>query len=273
MGYQPEYISFGWGGQPLNEAMIAGEIDVAMSDSMSQLLLLASGTDISAIAAINSRVQNGVAVQADSDIQTIQELEGHKAIIPAGSNQELYFERMAEAYGIDESKVERINTVSDIVTVFSTKEADAVFYGLYTAYYMEGYGMGRTIENTYEHPEWTGESFVAAKKDYWAENPEAAKALIRALVRAQEWAEETGKTDPDAVYAALSKDEFSTQVNARIYGYDTSFSYFKPEITDELREKVGVVSKYLFDKGITDEELQVDDYLDNSFYEQVAQEQ
>ena len=268
-GYKPEYISFGWGGQPLNEALTAGEIDVTMSDNMSQLILRASGVDLVAIASINSRIQNGVAVHADSAIRSMADMEGRRIIVPTGSTPELYFNNLVRHYGLDTDKIERINTVSDIVSVFAAKEADAVIYGLYTAYYMEEYGMGKTIEDTYDHPEWTSQSLVSGRRTYWLENPEAAKAIIRALDRAQKYAEETGRTNPDEVYAVLSKDELSQKINKRIYGYDTTFSYFKPVIDEEGLRKVDEVSQYLLDAEFISEKIAAADFVDTSYYEAV----
>lgn len=271
-GYEPEYVSFGWGGVPLNEALAAGEVDVAFSDAWAETLLKASGIDVKAVATINSAGQNGICVQAASDISAVGDLAEKRVICPTGSAQEMYLNEAAAAGGLDLSTVQRVDTVSDMVTLFMSGEADALLYGLYTSYYMEDYQVGKTLCTTKESPEQWTQSYVVATSDYWEENGEAAKAIIRALDRAQKWAETTAANDPAELFKTMSKDEQAASINERIYDFDMSFSFFKPSIEQAAIERYDVMSAYMFENGLIKTEVSSADFFDVSFLKAVSKE-
>lgn len=276
-GYEIEYVYSGWGAGGLNEMLLAGQVDVLMTDLFSQLILRDTGTDIKAIAAINTRVHNGIAVQGNSGITDITGLAGKKLVMAKDSMQEYYFEQLAAKNNFDTSTLAPINSVSDTLMTFLTGGVDAINYGLYSAYYMGLYMpqnppvmIASTLDD--EDDSLTGQSFVSAKDDFWKKNPEAAKAIVRALLRAQSYAAQTAETDVDAVFTAMSKDATAAAINKRIYGSDLSFSYFKPRIETPSRARMVAIIQYLREKGTLRSDLTADELIDNSYCDAVLAE-
>lgn len=270
-GYEPDVIGFAQAGPAVNEAFSAGEIDMAVYGDLPATVCKSSGVDTTIFAVNNSECQMGILVQNDSDIKTAADLKGHKVIVARGTIYHQYFESLIRDAGIKESEIEQVNTFTDASSVMSGKDADALITSTSIAYYMEKQGVGKVIDTTVAHPEWTSQFFAVGKTDWLKENPNAAKAFIRALIRAQEYVHE----NPEEAYKIIAEitDGYTPDIYEKVYSYDNSFDYFSPEITRESLDKLKVLEQFLEDTELISEPVDIDSFVDTSYYEEVIAEQ
>ena len=94
-------------------------------------------------------------------------------------------------------------------------------------------------------------------------NPDAAAAIIRALSRAQAFAAE----NPEEIYSLFADSNYSADVYRSVYSFDTSFSYFDPEITPVCVEKLKSLNDYALEKGLISSSVDIDAIVDTSYYQ------
>lgn len=270
-GYTAEIVGFAQAGPAINEAFSAGEIDMAVYGDLPATVCKASGVDTTIFATENSECQMCILVQNDSDITSAADLKGHKVIVARGTIYHQYFKSLIADAGISEADLEQINTFSDAGSVMASGEADALITSTSIGYYMESNGTGKVIETTVDHPEWTSQFFAVSNTQFLQENPNAAKAFIRALLRAQTFAKE----NPEEVYEVVASitEGYTADIYKNVYSYDTSFDYFSPEISEEGIEKLKTLEQFLEDEALISTSVDMDSFVDTSYYEEVIQEQ
>lgn len=270
-GYTAEIVGFAQAGPAINEAFSAGEIDMAVYGDMPATIAKASGVDTTIFAAENTECQMGILVQNDSDITSADDLKGHKVIVARGTIYHQYFKSLIADAGIGEDELEQINTFSDAASVMAGKEADALITSASIAYYLEKKGIGKVIETTVDHPQWTSQFLAVSNTTFLKENPNAAKAFIRALLRAQAFAQE----NPQEACEVIAKitEGYTADIYEKTYAYDTSFRYFSPEINEENMEKLRVLEEFLENESLIASPVDMDSFVDTSYYEEVIKEQ
>ncbi len=269
VGYKVEYKGFAGAGPAINEAYGSKEIDLAVYGDLPNLVAINNDIDIKVFAAVNTDAHFGILVQNDSDIKSSADLEGKKVIVAKGTTAHKYFEDLVVANHLDESKINVVNAVADAQTIFASKEADALPTALYSVYYYESLGLGKVIETSEEHDEWSCQYFFSGRREYLTENPLVAEAIIRALKRAQDYIKNNPKQ-----YGLLLAQEGG--INAEAYqkanSFDETFGNLSPELTDASFDKVTTLIKFATENGLIAKELKVEDVIDTSYYETVKAE-
>ena len=209
VGYEPEFIYFQQAGPAVNEALATNKIDVAMYGDFRITILKSNGRDVKVFAVDNSRFMYGVLVQNDDNIKTIKDLEGKKVLYRKGTVEQKFFKEILKNYNLDEDKFISVNAGgADGQSIFSAKEAEAIFTFYYTALYMESKGLGKVIDSTLDKPEVGTQSLVVGKSKFLEENPDAAVAIIKALKRAKDFAKE----NPEEVFNIYAQNGIPAEV-------------------------------------------------------------
>ena len=251
-------------GPALNEALATNKIDVAMYGDLPITVLKSNGGDVKVFAVDNSRFMYGVLVQNDDNIKTVKNLEGKKVIYGKGTVQQKFFKEILKKYNLDEKKFISINAIgADAQSIFSAKEADALFTFYYITLFMESKGMGKVIDSTVDKPEISTQSLVVGRTKFLQENEEVPVAIIKALERAKEFA----KNNPDEVFEIFAKSNIPAEIFKKAYSNDLTFSNFDPKITDESREKMQKLIDFLNDNQLVKNRIEVDDIFTNEYYE------
>ena len=269
-GYELEVIGFAQAGPAINEAFASGDIDLAVYGDLPATVCRSNGVDIKLFATVNSQMQMCILAQKDSGIRSRSDLEGKKVIVAEGTIYHQYYNSLIEDAGIKDKSVERINTFADAASLMASGEADAVVTSASTGYYLEEQGIGEVVETTADYPEWTSQFFAFGKADYLENNGEAAKAVIRALNRAQQYVAE----DAEAAFSVLSQtvDAYSEAVFRKTYAHDTIFDCFQTEITQEQLDRLKALGRFLEENALIANSVNVDEMVDTSYYEAVMQE-
>ena len=265
-GYYPEYIGFDGAGPAVNEAMISGDLDVAIYGDMPGLVLASKFDGVTYIAMDNSAVQQAIVVQKDSGITTAEDLVGKKVIAETGTTCQKFLISYLETAGLGESDIEEISaTTANAQVEFAAGEVDAVVLPCMAAYRLvDEQDCGEILAVAGNEESLQSQYVVSARNEFLEENHEAGVAIVKALIRAQEYASE----NPDAIYTLFEGSGYSADVYKSVYSFDTSFSYFDPEITDACVEKLKSLNEYALEKGLISQSVDIDAVVDTSYYEE-----
>lgn len=268
VGYKAEYVGFAQAGPAINEAFAAKEIDLAYYAEFPQIVARSNGVNIKAIAAGNSEQQYAILVQRDGNVKSVKDLEGKKVIVGLGTITHKYFGDVVKSSGLDESKIQVINTVADAQSIFGSKQADAMLTTYLMAVYLESNRTGKVLETTIDRPESSAGFILAGRDEYLKENPKAATAIIKALIRSSQYA---GK-NPDKVYEAIQDKKIPLNIYKEIYSYDPAFSYYNPELTDRYKKKAQSVHDFLYSNKLISKKVDLNDLFDDTYYKKAVEE-
>jgi ABC-type nitrate/sulfonate/bicarbonate transport system substrate-binding protein len=126
-GLKGELIMFSYG-PAVNEALIAGAIDVGFIGDMPSVLLTGAGAPVTVIAR-QSVFRGSIVASTKSNIKTIQDLKGKKLYGPFGSSIYLSAINMLKAAGLQPGKdVEIVNMgFADLSDALKAGRIDALF--------------------------------------------------------------------------------------------------------------------------------------------------
>ena len=202
----------------------------------------------------------------NDEIKTAKDLEGKKVIYLQGSVQQYFWEKYAEANGIDTSKVEVINS-TDTASLLQTGAADAAAGNIYVEKYLENMGVGKIFDDGSSTGVYTTH-VVTVKSDILKETPQVAVAINKALIRAYEDA----VADKEAFYDAVATKNMPKEIMKSEYAFDESLWYLSPEITDDTRAYYDGLNDWLYDHKIIQNKVDVASFVDGQYYEQAKQE-
>ena len=265
VGCYPEYVGFDGAGPAVNEAMISGDLDVAIYGDLPALVLASKFDGVTFIAMDHSAVQQGIVVQKDSGIETVEDLRGKRVIAETGTTCQKFLISLLESAGLTQADMEQISaTTANAQVEFAAGEADAVVLPCMAAYRLiDEKGVGTMLAVAGSDERLDSQYVVSARNDFLEEHPDAAAAIVRALIRAQAFAAE----HPDEIYQLFADSNYSADVYRSVYSFDTSFSYFDPEITQACVDKLKSLNDYAFEKGLITSSVDVDAVVDTSYYD------
>lgn len=269
VGYTYEVYGFQGQGPEINTALMSNSIDVGVYGDFPALTSKASGADTTVIAIANPIFTYGVL--ASNDIQTPKDLEGKNVVVQQGTTLYYFWEQYAAKNGIDTSKVQVINSnVVDAVSLIQTGDADAFVSAYSSLKYYEATGIGHLVGSDDISSDGYSATVVNISNTFLKENPDVAVAINKALIRASEDAQK----NPDAAYAILGNTygDAGAPFAKAAYGFDETLSYFTPEITDEVRDYFAKTAQWMTANHILAAEVDLDTYLDNSYYEKAVSE-
>jgi sulfonate transport system substrate-binding protein len=269
VGYQVEYVGFSGAGPAINEAFAAKEIDYAFYAELPILTANSNGVGITAIATANSEYNYGILATEASGITSGADLAGKKVIAPYGTILYKVLKDTCDKYGFDISEVEIINSMTDAATLLASGDADAIITAYSGALMYAGMGLGTVVDSTIDGTGSPAGLVLAGRSEFVSEHPDVDKALIRALYRAYQYAEE----NPEDVYELLATESSPAEINRAAYAYDTSFAFFNPQFNDSYLENVQSIYEFASTNQLLGvNEVDVDSVFDRSYGDEVAAE-
>lgn len=266
-GYKAEYIGFPLAGPALNEALASDQLDVGVYVEFPHLVLLDKGGDIRAFATANSNY--AYALVAQKGINSVKELEGKKVVYGKGTIYERILQDIFEQEGADIGKVELVNAVSDLQTLFVTGEVDAAICILQAKALIEQQKESTVLYSTLDHPEFSTTINVIGRGKFLDENPEAAKAIVRSLFRSKKYIDE----NPEKAYEILATDTVSADVQKKVFNYPNAFDSFSPVIDDAAINRIESTNQWLAKQKIISKPVDVKGkYVDSQYIDAVKGE-
>lgn len=267
-GYKPEYIGFANAGPGINEAFVAGEIDYAFYNELPAVMAKSNGIDLKIIATVTQQYNYALFVTEKSGITSVEDLKGKRVIAPQGTILYKYLSDLCEKNNVDFSTIEQINSLSDANSILASGEADAYSCAYTSALLLQSQGLGTILANTTENLEEATGITVTARASVLESDRDSAKAIIRALKRASEYAAK----NPDKVYALLATETTTEELQKQLYAYDTTFTYFSPVFSEDYRKAVQDQYDFVKENQMLGGEVNLDELLDSTYVDEVMAE-
>ena len=177
VGCRPEYVGFDGAGPAVNEAMISGDLDVAIYGDMPALVLASKFSGVTFIAMDNSAVQQGIVVQKDAGINSVEDLRGKRVIAETGTTCQKFLISLLESAGMTQDDVQQINaTTANAQVEFAAGEADAVVLPCMAAYRLiDEKGVGTMLAVAGNDERLDSQYVVSARNDFLEKNPDAGR--------------------------------------------------------------------------------------------------
>jgi len=265
VGYTAVYSGFAGAGPAVNEALASKEIDYAVYADFPAITAKSNGVDVKIIASINSENNYALLVTEKSGIKNVKDIVGKKIIVTKGTILYKYFIDLCEINGINPDSVTQVNALSYANTVLASGEADGLIITLGGAIMYQAMGLGRVIDDTTTKLDYASGHIFAGRTAYLKDNPDTAKAIVRALERSYEYA----KAHPDEVYKLLETEHTPAALLGGAYGYNTSFDYFSPELSDKYLERAKKVYDFCSKNKLLGSEFNLKDLFDTSYADEV----
>ncbi|MGN1195782.1 MAG: ABC transporter substrate-binding protein, partial [Acutalibacteraceae bacterium] len=203
-----EYATFGTG-PAIMEAMAAGELDFAhgVGDQPTlSSIVNGSGGVIVARTVLNA-TGNGIFVDYDSDIASVEDLKGKVIAVNLGSAGQKGLDLILEDHGLSENDVELLNlkNIDEIFAAFEKNEIDAAVsaqMALSEQKALDG-KIAKKLVDFSSHPNY---AYLTVKSDFAQAHPEETQAFIDALYKAGQWYNENIEEGDQLVAEFLDAD-------------------------------------------------------------------
>ena len=234
------------GGAALLPAVVAGDLDFAVSNAVSPMIAESRGLDISIVANSNSSTGDPesdfgyILVPEGSDIQTPADLEGHSIGVNALAGiTEMYVRYAVEQTGGDPDKVEYVEVgPADSPAALASGQVDAIWIVEPLVQIIKSQG-GVPIYAMYAEPMpdlTVGIYFTTAQ--YAEQNPEITEAFVRAVNKSSEYAQEHPDETRQAVLSYTDMDPELAEAMV-LPKYGTEINRDAMALHLELAEKYG----------------------------------
>lgn len=262
VGYKIKIEGFAQLGPAVNEAIVSKALDMASYGDLPPVVLKSKGVDIKLVAIPNTLSFHNLIVAKDSDIKELKDLEGKKVIVSIGTVYQHTWRLLVDSSGIDESKVEIINDPSNAVATFTSGNADAFLTGDLNVEKINAKYPVRVIATGRDHADWGSQSALVTRTEFGKEHPEVVTALLKAYIRAYKDAE----ADNSLLYQSFVQDGVDLALATKVYSY-YDVKNFDGDIVQENIDKVSSLNDFLFNEKLTNNKIDVNDYIDTSYYE------
>lgn len=267
VGYTLKVTGFQGQGPEINAAIMSGSLDAGNYAEFPSYTSKASGADTTIVAVTNPQFTYGILAKSD-DIKDVKDLEGKKIVVLQGSALQYIWEQIAADAGIDDSKVEVINSV-DGLSLVQTGDADAVLSSSTSILNFANQGQGHVVEGIDANKIYTTTLFNVSSK-ILEETPELGVAINKALIRSYE----DIKDNPDELYTTLGAryGENGPDLVKATYTIDGSLDYLNPQFGDTFKSYMKDTYTWMKEHSLLAQDFDVDTYVDGSYYQKAADE-
>lgn len=269
VGYTLKVTGFQGQGPEINAAIMSGSLNAGNYAEFPSYTSKASGADTTIVAVTDPQLLYGILAK-DENIKTVKDLEGKKIVVQQGTSLQYVWNRIVDETGIDESKVEVINSnVVDGLSLVQTGDADAVLSSASSVQNFENQGQGHAVEGINADVAYTVTLFNVSNK-ILQESPDVAVAINKALIRSYEEV----KNDPEKLYSVLGSryGEKGADVIKDTYTINGSLDYISPEINDDFFTYMNDTYAWMKDKSLLAKDIDPNTYIDRSYYEKAVEE-
>ena len=267
VGYKGEYYPIDAAGPGVNEALAAGNIEIAVYGDFPATSAKANGIDTTVIGVANGIQPQAIFVRDEAGINSIQDLEGKIVAVGLGTNYQFYWENFVNGENLDLNKIQIVNSF-DYATLLTTGDVDAASVGLSQAIYFEQQGLGHTLVDSKDHPDWTTEFLVVASTPFIKEHPEVGVAINRALIRARKVIEE----NEEALYEAGSSQNYPAELIKAVSQVAGTDGYNPALVATDTSKRLQNVIDLMYNDGLISTSFDAKDWVDSSYYEKAAAE-
>jgi len=254
---------FSAGSNRANENLRAEAIDVGSTAGSAALLARSTGTPIQTISVVGNVEWTALVVPEDSDIESVEDLEGRSVAATRGTDPYFFLVQAVEEAGLDLADIEVQNVQhADGFTALNNGSVDA-WSGL------DPIMAGGEADTEFLHRDvdLNTYSFLNATESFIEESPEVAQVVVDTYERAREWALE----NPEETAELLAEEAEIDLDVARIVIEERSGFEISPVPGEEQAEVLSNIAPIFVTSGDVDNQENVDEALETLFAPQFAQ--
>jgi sulfonate transport system substrate-binding protein len=254
---------FSAGSNRANENLRAEAIDVGSTAGSAALLARSTGTPIQTISVVGNVEWTALVVPEDSDIESVEDLEGRSVAATRGTDPYFFLVQAVEEAGLDLADIEVQNVQhADGFTALNNGSVDA-WAGL------DPIMAGGEAETEFLHRDvdLNTYSFLNATESFIEESPEVAQLVVDTYERARDWALE----NPEETAELLAEEAEIDLDVARIVIEERSGFDISPVPGDEQAEVLGNIAPIFVTSGDVDNQENVEEALETLFAPQFAE--
>ncbi len=210
-GVKIEWTFFKGAGPAVNEALVNKQLDFAWQGDLPSIVHRSSGVKTKIILGSGVRTGLYLAVQPNSDIQTIEDLKDKKVAVFKGTNLHLATARALADKGLQERDLKLINLdLPSANTALANKDIDATF-GYVGLFDLRDKGLAKVIWSAgADNYKYTRQTALLVTDDFAAKHPQAVQRVVTAIVKtAHQYSDENKRAD---LFAAWGKTEYPEKV-------------------------------------------------------------
>ncbi|WP_394235328.1 ABC transporter substrate-binding protein [Niallia oryzisoli] len=249
-------------GPPLLESLASNRVDIsALGDGA-----LIAGLDKKLPFEVIAQSGTGeslsrILVQADGDIQKVEDLKGKTVGVASGTTAHVYLIKALKAHGLSTDDVKLINLQpDDAQAAFETKQLDAwVVWNPYRILNIKK-GIAKELE---VNATILAPSALITRTEFGKEHPEIVEAYLRVSLKAAQWQNE----NPDEAAKIFSEHtKLPVDVVKTIITSEKPDLFFTEEGIQAQQESIETLAKVGYIKSeFTFEDHINDSYIDNAF--------
>jgi sulfonate transport system substrate-binding protein len=191
-------------GPAVNELYANGLADFSLLGDLPSIVGHAGGLKTKVLAATGIRGNTYLAVQADSNIQSIKDLVGKRVAVFKGTNIQLAVAKLLEANGLNEKDIRFYNM--DTATsraALTTKDVDAVFGGN-DLLSLRDQGVARIVYRTLGDPKFLRHASFIGTEEFINKYPSVTQRVVNTLVTAAKYISDA-ETNPTPLFQLYQK--------------------------------------------------------------------
>jgi sulfonate transport system substrate-binding protein len=210
--FRPDGIRIQWtylpgAGPAVNEMFANGLADFGGGlGDLPSIIGKAGGLKTKLLAAAGIRAHTYLAVPADSQIKTIEELRGKQVAFQKGTNIQLAIAKILAAHGLTEHDFRGVNMDNETAkSAIITHSVDAAF-GQNDYLQLRDQGTARIlyVADGSDNPNFLRHSSLIASEDFVNKYPEITQRVVNVLVKAAKWQSDQ-EANPGPVYQIWTK--------------------------------------------------------------------
>ncbi len=231
-------------GPLVSEAIGSGALEFGMMGDAPAIIAVARDLPVKIIASAGGGAdRQRMMVRADSEMESIYDLEGKRLGIRMGTSAHGGFLSLAEVYDFDPYSVQMMDVnPPDMPDALATNQVDAILVWESTPTLIEDRGIGRellTLRESGNH----FPVFLLANQRYLDRNPEVAPMVLEALKLAVDFIEEYPEKTEQIVAEV-------TGLSPELARKSMDYHYYDLELGAETLESLRQTSEYLLEEGL-----------------------
>ena len=261
-------IPFVKAGPAINSALISGELEAAGLGDVPAIVAKAQGGSTTLVNIQPSEYSTHLIVAKDSDVMEVKDLKGKKVAVQTGSYMQRILYQIFEKNGIDVSEVELLNMSEvEAATAIVAGSIDATAVTEMKGIKLEQDGNARLLYDTEGEPNMQRLSAYVVRSDFAKEHPEVVTAYFKALIRAQEYAQE----HPEDLRDLYIKSGLEESIVDLTYPEVSDYIAITGT-TEENKDIMQNVITFLKNNELITSDVDLSAWFDDSFYKQAKSE-
>ena len=261
-------IPFVKAGPAINSALVSGELEAAGLGDVPAIVAKAQGGGTTLVDIQPSEYSTHLIVANDSDVVEVKDLKGKKVAVQTGSYMQRILYQIFEKNGLDVSEVELLNMSEvEAATAIVAGSIDATAVTEMKGIKLEQDGNARLLYDTEGEPNMQRLSAYVVRSDFAKEHPEVVTAYFKALIRAQEYAQE----HPEDLRDLYIKSGLEESIVDLTYPEVSDYIAITGT-TEENKDIMQNVITFLKNNELITSDVDLSAWFDDSFYEQAKSE-